>query len=116
MADIRIAGGALNVDGMQTAHVHLIHRDPTLKGIVLWTFEDVFVLYIRVAEAISEVLSTTISKEILAGRYLRGEVFGLAIKPGPVRHEFLLVEGVSLVEGELVVVNRMLILLSISPV
>lgn len=95
---------------MQTAHVGLFHCDSILEGIPLGAFQYVVILYLRVIESVGEVLPAIIGEEFLAGGHLRGEVFGLPVEPGSIRHEVLPVEGVGFVEGEFVVVHKLILL------
>lgn len=65
MIDAGIAGGSFDIDSMQAAHVGLIHGDSILKGIALWTFEDVVILNLGVVETIYEVLPSIVYEVIL---------------------------------------------------
>jgi hypothetical protein len=90
---------------VQAAHVGLIHGDSILEGVAFWTLEDAVILDLGVVEPISEVLPPAVHEVILPRGHLGGVVLGLAVEPGTVRYEVLLVEGVGLVEGQLVVVH-----------
>lgn len=105
LVDAGVAGGSLNIDGMQTAHVGLVHGDSILKGVAFWTLEDIVILDLGVVEPACEVLPPAVHEVILPRWHLGGEVLGLPVEPGTVRHEVLLVEGARLVESQLVVVH-----------
>lgn len=105
LVETGVAGGSLDIDGMQAAHVGLVHGDPILKGVAFGTLEDVVILDLGVVEPVSEVLPAVVHEVILPRGHLGGEFLGLAVEPGSIRHEVLLVEGVRLVEGQLVVVH-----------
>ena len=54
-------------------------------------------------EAVGEVLPSVVGEVLLASGDFGGELLGLAVVPGPVGQEVLLVEGARLVVAELVV-------------
>jgi hypothetical protein len=63
-----------------------------------------------VIEALVVVSTASLEGEvILAGGYLRGELFGFAVEPGDVGEEVLFIEGAGFVVGELVVSHNKII-------
>ena len=105
MVDPRAASGALNVRGVQAAHVDLIHGNRVLEGVFLGTGQDAVGFYLGL-EFFGIVLAAAFGEVLLARWDLRGELFGLPVVPGAIREVALLVEGTPLVVRELVVVHN----------
>ena len=105
LVDSGVAGGAFDIDGVQTAHVGLVHGDSVFEGVSFWTLEDVVILDFRVVEPIDKVFASIVHEVVLSRGHLGGVVFGLAVEPGAIGYEVLLVERIGLVEGQLVVVH-----------
>lgn len=64
LVDLGIAAGSLNVDGVETTHVGLLHGDPVLEGETLWTLQDGFILYLGVVEFVLVVFAADIGQEV----------------------------------------------------
>lgn len=94
---------SLNVDGVQTTFVALIHCYAVFKGIPFRTGKHPALLDLGVIKPIAEMFAAIVGKVFLSCGDLGWVLFGLAVVPCPIRQEVLLVEGAGLVETQLVV-------------
>ena len=105
LVDSCIAAGSLNVDCVETAHVGFVLGDPVLEGELLRALENVLLGHFGMVEFSWVVLAGVLRQEVLPRGHLGRVGTGLPVVPGSVGHKILFVEGIGVVEIQLVKVH-----------